>query len=206
MYFRQSILFGISQNEGRQDCGKQKGRSDWIRLVGSVCVNRKSAMTDALICAICSDTIEENGHSLEGCGHTFHTGCIVMWFRQASSCPMCRDAGTDNLIDGIALRERSALLMRTSRNKGAPIALKTLAGRVRKQQTAVVNVKRRLLEHKRRHREVLTTHNRLFASSRLARVRLSNLRRLMGLYHDATLRLPPLLVSNRGRVFNGFYQ
>ena len=41
-------------------------------------------------CAICQD-IMNDPHDLE-CGHTFHTSCIVAWFRSGkSSCPICRN-------------------------------------------------------------------------------------------------------------------
>ena len=44
-------------------------------------------------CAICQESCFEYGptHKLE-CGHTFHTNCIVGWFRSGQkSCPICRD-------------------------------------------------------------------------------------------------------------------
>jgi hypothetical protein len=45
-------------------------------------------------CAICfEDMTVATGHSVLGCGHTFHLRCIVAWFQEqecASSCPCCR--------------------------------------------------------------------------------------------------------------------
>ncbi len=45
-------------------------------------------------CAICfEDMTVATGHSVLGCGHTFHLRCVVAWFTEqecASSCPCCR--------------------------------------------------------------------------------------------------------------------
>ncbi len=47
-------------------------------------------------CAICfEDMTVATGHSVLGCGHTFHLRCVVAWFTEqecASSCPCCRSA------------------------------------------------------------------------------------------------------------------
>lgn len=41
-------------------------------------------------CPICQEGLDDS-HDLE-CGHTFHTNCIVAWFRSGkASCPVCRD-------------------------------------------------------------------------------------------------------------------
>jgi hypothetical protein len=45
-------------------------------------------------CAICFEELTATtGHSVLGCGHTFHLRCVVAWFQEqecASSCPCCR--------------------------------------------------------------------------------------------------------------------
>ncbi len=43
-------------------------------------------------CPICSDEMENGtAHTLAACRHTFHTECVVQWFRGGqNSCPMCR--------------------------------------------------------------------------------------------------------------------
>lgn len=158
------------------------------------------------VCAICTESINENGHTLDECGHTFHARCIVSWFRRASSCPMCRDTGTDNLINGLALNERSKHMMRISRNKKAPANLKKMADRVRVQQTALLDARRALQEHKRTNRDILAKHTRLNASMRAARLRLARLRRMLGVYHDSAYPLPPLLIDGRRRLlFNRYH-
>jgi len=42
------------------------------------------------VCSVCAEVVESDGHSLP-CGHTFHTACIVEWFRNHhDTCPNCR--------------------------------------------------------------------------------------------------------------------
>ena len=45
------------------------------------------------ICSICfSKMTSEDSHTLEECGHRFHTGCILTWFRsKQDTCPLCRE-------------------------------------------------------------------------------------------------------------------
>ena len=45
-------------------------------------------------CAICMEsTFLKNKHTLS-CGHTFHTHCIMQWFRtKKNTCPYCRNTG-----------------------------------------------------------------------------------------------------------------
>jgi hypothetical protein len=50
--------------------------------------------TEAATCVICTQSMCDGGrlHKLR-CSHTFHTECVVRWFRTASnrtSCPVCR--------------------------------------------------------------------------------------------------------------------
>ncbi|KAE8717674.1 hypothetical protein F3Y22_tig00110044pilonHSYRG00390 [Hibiscus syriacus] len=45
-----------------------------------------------LECAVCLSEFEENesGRVLPKCNHSFHLGCIDMWFHSHSTCPLCR--------------------------------------------------------------------------------------------------------------------
>ncbi|KAF9604040.1 hypothetical protein IFM89_001400 [Coptis chinensis] len=51
---------------------------------------------DALECAVCLSEFEENekGRLLPKCNHSFHIGCIDMWFHSHSTCPLCRSPVT----------------------------------------------------------------------------------------------------------------
>ena len=44
-------------------------------------------------CAICLQTMETHTHRLEGCGHVFHSWCILKVWREKPKeflCPLCR--------------------------------------------------------------------------------------------------------------------
>ena len=42
-------------------------------------------------CSICYTDIEQNMYTVPFCEHTFHTDCIIEWFRRGhTSCPYCR--------------------------------------------------------------------------------------------------------------------
>ena len=42
------------------------------------------------MCAVCLSNINENESYKLECGHIFHTGCIVKWFRNSNgNCPCC---------------------------------------------------------------------------------------------------------------------
>tara|TARA_B100001094_G_C18143663_1_gene779386 strand:+ start:1111 stop:1596 length:486 start_codon:yes stop_codon:yes gene_type:complete len=47
------------------------------------------------ICSICLDSIDDSNENYElRCGHTFHTKCIIRWFREGyvnGKCPLCLD-------------------------------------------------------------------------------------------------------------------
>ena len=46
------------------------------------------------ICSICLDEINSKENYELRCGHTFHTSCIIRWFREPyvkGKCPLCLD-------------------------------------------------------------------------------------------------------------------
>ena len=54
------------------------------------------------ICAICHENLESNTHTLTECNHTFHTNCIMTWFRAPTGnnkCPLCNNGGVNKLSD-----------------------------------------------------------------------------------------------------------
>jgi hypothetical protein len=57
-------------------------------------------MQASVICVVCQEEVPaDSGHSLS-CSHSFHTDCIVGWFRRGeNSCPVCRDTGSSQQSD-----------------------------------------------------------------------------------------------------------
>ena len=49
-------------------------------------------MTD--ICAICHEDLTNNLYQLPECSHSYHTNCIMHWFRtKHTTCPLCQNQG-----------------------------------------------------------------------------------------------------------------
>ena len=48
-------------------------------------------------CPICFENVEDDKYILPECKHTYHTNCIMTWFRTGNkSCPMCRNNGINS--------------------------------------------------------------------------------------------------------------
>ena len=68
-----------------------------IHSISDVC----TAPQNQCRCSIClQDFVNKSTNPLEStykipeCGHTFHTNCLMQWFRREQRCPLCRDIGT----------------------------------------------------------------------------------------------------------------
>ena len=50
------------------------------------------------ICAICHDNLgEDNVYNLPECSHSYHTNCIMTWFRAGhNTCPLCNNKGINS--------------------------------------------------------------------------------------------------------------
>ena len=94
------------------------------------------------ICPICQDSLEGDLYTLPECNHTFHTNCIMTWFRAPTGnnkCPLCNDSGINKLQDLniIGWYSKTAALenyntVRTySRRKEAPKELKRMVARLK---------------------------------------------------------------------------
>lgn len=77
------------------------------------------------ICSICLETMDsQTSLTLEECTHTFHSTCIVKWFRsQHSSCPQCRGE-PNHMMSFMDATLRLKELIRISKTKQAPVKLK----------------------------------------------------------------------------------
>lgn len=107
------------------------------RLINSDIVNEN-------VCPICRESIETNLHSLS-CGHNFHVNCVVEWFRNSPTCPMCRSQ-PETYISRDAKHARSNFIKSFSRRKDAPKQLKKLVEKLTK-------TKRRERQRQKMHTE-----------------------------------------------------
>lgn len=44
----------------------------------------------AFNCSICCENIGNRGAYVTSCNHVFHLECIVSWYQNNTTCPMCR--------------------------------------------------------------------------------------------------------------------
>ena len=53
-------------------------------------------------CSICLDDFAANPYMTKlSCSHTFHSDCIMTWFRKGNpACPVCRDGAAPGAPDG----------------------------------------------------------------------------------------------------------
>ncbi|VDO22719.1 unnamed protein product [Brugia timori] len=51
-------------------------------------------MTPRLQCLICLDTLLLSESAAVRCGHVFHLHCILQWFENCKTCPVCRKKAT----------------------------------------------------------------------------------------------------------------
>lgn len=82
------------------------------------------------ICPICRDLLNENEHKL-ACNHSFHSGCIIEWFRNSPSCPMCR-CQPDTYICKNTKNARLRFNSNFARRKDAPKQLKNMLEKLKR--------------------------------------------------------------------------
>jgi hypothetical protein len=86
------------------------------------------------ICAICRDTMTENFHKLS-CNHSYHTACIIEWFRNSPLCPMCRSEPETYIYGRTERYARNARLkfnLDFAKRKDAPVQLKNMVKKLKK--------------------------------------------------------------------------
>ena len=86
------------------------------------------------------------------CHHSYHTKCILEWYKKNPNCPECRGIEPAHPIIEVRrydLWQRSRILRRKSRNKFAPKELKKLVEKLKK-------FERKLKDVKKDHKEYLT--------------------------------------------------
>ena len=104
-------------------------------------------------CTICFQP-KHCPYALEECGHEFCTACIVKWFRNSRSCPLCRDSPPYEIRRVDAL-ERAKSIVRRARSKTASKELKKSVEHLRKKNTDADLKRRACAQLEREHKDVL---------------------------------------------------
>ena len=144
-------------------------------------------------CAICAERINDNEYSLE-CNHTFHTKCIIDWFRYCGTCPMCRSVPKFKTSDVLV---RSKILRKVAFQKDAPRGLVKLVERIKKIENKVKELKNAQTTHRNLHKEIFKSQNKLHEKLTNARMKEHKLKRELGMYTDDRLKLPILVEKSR---------
>ena len=142
-------------------------------------------------------------YTLPECGHTFHTSCILQWFRQgqAVTCPLCRDLGSVSagvacaIFGAVNCEDRGRILSTVARRRDAPAPLRKLAASARQARQGVVDARKELRAYQRAHKVVLSRVSRLKAAVRARKQRERSAAQRLALYSGPGFELPALLLG-----------
>lgn len=111
---------------------------------------------DCVICQQTQENAEASLHKLE-CGHAFHPGCIVEWFRRGNqNCPLCNDTTLAAEV-GSGYWKRVACIRevrRMRRRKTCPPFLKKTLDQLYEADKRLIEFSKERRAFKRKHREV----------------------------------------------------
>ena len=99
---------------------------------------------DSHQCVICAEPCDADQPTFTlGCGHRFHTACIVSWFRtdgSAGCCPLCRQGGGGTSLNQLGFQDalsRCTFLRRRARSRCAPDTLKRAVDGIKRAEDEV---------------------------------------------------------------------
>jgi len=133
-------------------------------------------------CSICLQKLNTTPNTcLSPCKHSFHTECIIKWFRAGSPrCPLCNDTSTQ-IPRGIG--ERYKLVRAYARRKNAPKRLKKYVDKLKKTELVMKDIHHKIRELYKESgvfSELLKKQRKLRARLRVLRCRERRYRRLLG--------------------------
>jgi hypothetical protein len=109
-------------------------------------------------CTICLQASDEGAHELP-CGHSFHTGCILHWFRVGHrECPNCRSEETEACLARKTPAQRIAMLRR---KRTLPLVVRTQLRRHDAARDAARQASVQLRAFRTTHKQVIQEWNRL---------------------------------------------
>ena len=114
-------------------------------------------------CSICLESISEstNRYRLPSCNHTFHTDCILNWFRSGhSTCPLCRDHRFPN-VSFMGAEHRAKYYRRAARKSDAPLALKKAVRKIIKMEKRKKEVYRKKRKFEKENAEIIKEYQKV---------------------------------------------
>jgi len=105
-------------------------------------------------CPICLEDISDNSYTLE-CNHKYHIECIIKWFRNKHTCPLCKDIQIyDNLTQWKKI-ETIKEIKKLGRKKNCPDGVKKILTKIKKIKEQEKNFKIYFKEFKNKYKEIL---------------------------------------------------
>ena len=117
----------------------------------------RTRMEESDVCSICA----EGGGAMHtlACGHAFHPGCIIPWFRfHSETCPNCR---TDEDVEVLAQRSASDRIASLRRRKHLPAPVRATLRRMDEARETRVRLRKELHSFLGEHAEVFRTERRM---------------------------------------------
>lgn len=110
-------------------------------------------------CAICCETCEDDHTTTLSCNHSYHTSCILEWYRIGNSnCPLCRDDPEYSYER--SWRERFAMISRKKRTS-LPKEVQREFAKLDKARQNEREAKREATEYYNTHKEIIKKNRRL---------------------------------------------
>ena len=120
----------------------------------------ENRVSDESICPICYDILDETSvvndkkiFKLPECSHSYHTKCIISWFRTGhNTCPYCMDEGTnnDNNVGWGHRRQkeqtRVTLIRKFAKKKNCPKIVTKSIEKLKKYEEQLKDVNKKLRE------------------------------------------------------------
>lgn len=151
------------------------------------------------LCTVCLEDLGAgHSHTLDACGHSFHSTCLIGWFQRGNlSCPTCRsNAHEIDAIPGMLLRDRASYIRRTiGRRATAPAALKALICKLRDAEQKQRDRQREFTQFRRGHAAIFKQERALRVKRCSSFKAVRRYERLVGLFQCPSLILPPLVVT-----------
>lgn len=153
------------------------------------------------VCVVCMESLSaEHAHTMEECGHRFHSRCIIGWLQRGHlNCPTCRGnlhQTEESGIPAYALRDRAKYIRRTlGRRANIPAGLKRLLAKLRNAEGKEREHRQNFREFREANKEIIKQYNTL-RRKRWTHMRTqSRWERLLGLYQAPGFSLPALMVQ-----------
>lgn len=153
------------------------------------------------VCVVCMESLStEHAHTMEECGHRFHSRCIIGWLQRGHlNCPTCRgnlhQTGESD-IPAFALRERAKYIRRTlGRRANIPADLKRILQKLRTAEGKEREYRQTFKEFREANKDIIKQYQTLRRKRWTHMRSQSRCERLLGLYQAPGFSLPALMVN-----------